>query len=90
MQRYCPEAQVNDSHSGMHMVAWLPRFTYQQLDALLLATRRRSLGVRPIHAYYANRPSTPGLLLGVASLSAAQLRVCARLLGEAISEIRLR
>ena len=88
LRRYCPEAQVNDSRSGMHMVAWLPQFTYRQLDALLLATRRRSLGVRPIHAYYANRPTTPGLLLGVASLSAAQLRVCARLLGEAFMEVR--
>ena len=88
LRRYCPEAQVNDSRSGMHMVAWLPQFTYRQLDALLLATRRRSLGVRPIHAYYANRPATPGLLLGVASLSAAQLRVCGRLLGEAFMEVR--
>ena len=87
LRRYCPEAQVNDSRSGMHMVAWLPQFTYRQLDALLLATRRRSLGVRPIHAYYANRPATPGLLLGVASLSAAQLRVCGRLLGEALMEV---
>ena len=32
----------------------------------------------------------PGLLLGVASLSAAQLRVSARLLGEAVSEVRAR
>ena len=88
LRRHCPEAQVNDSRSGMHMVAWLPQFTYRQLDALLLATRRRNLGVRPIHAYYANRPATPGLLLGVASLSAAQLRVCGRLLGEALMEVR--
>jgi hypothetical protein len=70
------------------MVAWLPHLTYRQLDALLLATRRRSLGVRPIHAYYASKPATPGLLLGVASLSAAKLRVCARLLGEALTEVR--
>jgi GntR family transcriptional regulator/MocR family aminotransferase len=87
LRRHCPEAQVNDSGSGMHMVAWLPHYTFQQLDALLLATRRRSLGVRAIHAYYANRPAIPGLLLGVASLSAAQLRVSARLLGEAIAEV---
>ncbi|HEU5135784.1 MAG TPA: PLP-dependent aminotransferase family protein [Steroidobacteraceae bacterium] len=90
LRRHCPEARINDSRSGMHMVAWLPHFTYQQLDALLLATHRRSLGVRPIHAYYANPPTTPGLLLGVASLSAAQLRVSARLLGEAIAEVRAR
>jgi GntR family transcriptional regulator/MocR family aminotransferase len=88
LRRYCPDARINDSRSGMHMVAWLPQLTYRQLDALLLATQRRSLGVRPIHAYYANRPSTPGLLLGVASLSAAQLRVAARLLGEAFKEVR--
>jgi GntR family transcriptional regulator/MocR family aminotransferase len=88
LRRYCPEARINDSRSGMHMVAWLPHFTYRQLDALLLATRRRSLGVRPIHAYYANRPATPGLLLGVASLSAPQLRVAARLLGEALTEVK--
>jgi GntR family transcriptional regulator/MocR family aminotransferase len=88
LRRYCPEAQINDSRSGMHMVAWLPHFTYQQRDALLLATQRRNLGVRPIDAYYTKKPATPGLLLGVASLSAAQLRVCARLLGEAFMEIR--
>jgi GntR family transcriptional regulator/MocR family aminotransferase len=88
LRRHCPEAQVNDSRSGMHMVAWLPQLTYRQFDALLLATRRRSLGVRPIHAYYANRPTTPGLILGVASLSEAQLRVCGRLLGEALMEVR--
>ena len=90
LRRYCPEAQVHDSRSGMHMVAWLPQVTYRQLEALLLAARRRSLGVRPIHAYYANKPATPGLLLGVASLSAAQLRVGARLLGEAFAEVRSR
>jgi GntR family transcriptional regulator/MocR family aminotransferase len=88
LRRHCPEARITDSRSGMHMVAWLPQFTYRQLDALLLAARRRSLGVRPIHAYYANKPATPGLLLGVASLSAAQLRVGARLLGEAFMEVR--
>jgi GntR family transcriptional regulator / MocR family aminotransferase len=88
LQRHCPDAQIDDSRSGMHMVAWLPEFTFQQLDALLLAARRRSLGVRAIHAYYANRPMIPGLLLGVAGLSAAQLRVSARLLGEAMSEVR--
>jgi GntR family transcriptional regulator/MocR family aminotransferase len=87
LRRLCPEAQINDSRSGMHMVAWLPQFTHQQLDALLLATRRRGLGVRSIHSYYASTPITPGLLLGVASLSAAQLHACARLLGEAISEV---
>ena len=88
LRRYCPEVRINDSRSGMHMVAWLPHFTYRQLDALLLASRRRGLGVRPIHPYYATRPAMPGLLLGVASLSAAQLRVCARLLGEACREVR--
>jgi GntR family transcriptional regulator/MocR family aminotransferase len=87
LRRYCPDMRIHDSRSGMHMVAWLPHFTYRQLDALLLATRRRSLGVRPIHPYYANKPATPGLLLGVASLSPAQLRVCARLLGEALTEV---
>jgi GntR family transcriptional regulator/MocR family aminotransferase len=87
LRRFCPEVRINDSRSGMHMVAWLPHSTYRQLDALLLATRRRSLGVRPIHDYYFERPAAPGLLLGVASLSAAQLRVCARLLGEAIREV---
>jgi GntR family transcriptional regulator / MocR family aminotransferase len=88
LQRHCPEAQINDSRSGMHMVAWLPHLTWQQLDALLLTSQRRSLGVRPIHACYAIKPDRPGLLLGVASLSAAQLRVSARLLGEAISEVQ--
>jgi GntR family transcriptional regulator / MocR family aminotransferase len=87
LRRYCPDMRIHDSRSGMHMVAWLPHFTYRQLDALLLAARRRSLGVRPIHAYYANKPAAPGLLLGVASLSAAQLRVCARQLGEALTEV---
>jgi GntR family transcriptional regulator / MocR family aminotransferase len=88
LRRYFPEAQIHDSRSGMHMVAWLQHFTHRQLDALLLTARRRGVGVRSIEAYYANRPATPGLLLGVASLSAAQLRVCGRLLGEAFREVR--
>jgi GntR family transcriptional regulator / MocR family aminotransferase len=87
LRKFCPEAQINDSGSGMHMVAWLPRFSHRQVDALVLASRRRGLGVRSIHTDYVDRPATPGLLLGVASLSAAQLRVCARLLGDAVSEV---
>jgi GntR family transcriptional regulator/MocR family aminotransferase len=90
LRRYCPEMRIEDSSAGMHMVAWLPQLNFQQLDALLLATRRRSLGVRAIHPYYVKRPATPGLLLGIASLSAAQLRVSARLLGEAYAEVTTR
>jgi GntR family transcriptional regulator/MocR family aminotransferase len=70
----------------MHIVVWLPRFNYRQLDTLIGLGATRGLGLHPIHHYYRRRPAFPGLLVGFASLSAQKLVEAAELFGLCITE----
>jgi GntR family transcriptional regulator / MocR family aminotransferase len=79
--------QVGDSQAGMHVVAWLPDFSYPDLDRLIKTALTRSLGLHPIHPYYRKRPAHPGLLVGFAGVSVAQIERATALLGEILREI---
>lgn len=79
--------QVADSRAGMHVVVWLPDFSYPDLDRLIKTALTRSLGLHPIHHYYRTRPAHPGLLVGFAGVSVAQIDRATALFGELLREI---
>jgi GntR family transcriptional regulator/MocR family aminotransferase len=76
---------LEDSGGGMHCIGWLPGFDAAGVDALVRRARSRGLGLYPLAVHHRTPPSTQGLLLGFASLSAAQIRVATRLLGECVA-----
>jgi GntR family transcriptional regulator/MocR family aminotransferase len=88
LARHAPALDVVPSRGGMHIVAWLPGWTLDRLDELLRNAAQRGLGLYPIHPHYVRPPSTPGLLLGFAGLSAAQLRAATALLGECLADMK--
>lgn len=79
--------QVADSPAGMHLVAWLPRLTYPQLEQLIKLGASRGLGLHPVHVCYQVRPPRPGLLIGFAGLSCAQITAATELLGGCLREL---
>ena len=74
------EIDITDSSSGMHLVVWFRRLSYRGLDRLVAHARERGLGIYPIHPFYRTLPPRPGLILGFAGLSPAQLHTAAKLL----------
>jgi GntR family transcriptional regulator/MocR family aminotransferase len=71
----------------MHVVAWLPGWTPQRLQALIAHAAGHGLGLHPIHPHYVHTPPAPGLLLGFAALSPAQLRAATALLGRCLATV---
>jgi GntR family transcriptional regulator / MocR family aminotransferase len=86
--RWCGDDIVlHDNGAGMHCVAWLPRFSFEQTQWLIDLARSEGLGLHAIHNQYQHPPRHPGLLLGFASTSVAQLRGAMKLLGECIGQV---
>lgn len=87
--RHCGARLVlDDSGAGMHCVGWLPGLDPAEADALRALAESRGLGLYPIQPHYARPPQMPGLLLGFAGLSVAQLRQATRLLGDCLDQVR--
>lgn len=78
---------IEDSHAGMHLVVWLPKFDYEQCHALIEHACNRGLGLFPIEPHYVTPPPRPGLLLGYAGLSVNELREATELFGQCIREL---
>jgi GntR family transcriptional regulator / MocR family aminotransferase len=79
--------EVSESQAGMHLIAWLPRFSYPQLEQLIELGAARGLGLHPVHPYYRVPPPYPGLLMGFAGLSCMQIRAATELLGRCLEEL---
>jgi GntR family transcriptional regulator/MocR family aminotransferase len=79
--------EVAESQAGMHIVVWLRRLTYSDLDRLIETARMLGLGIHPIHPYYQARPSRPGLLVGFAGVSVGQIEKATELFGQALGEV---
>jgi GntR family transcriptional regulator/MocR family aminotransferase len=89
LQQHCADdITVTNSSAGMHVVGWLSGWSNTRVSSLVEAALNRGLGLHPIAPYYAGTPPSAGLLLGFASLSPAQLRIAARLLGECLAATR--
>lgn len=82
-----PHLQLADSGAGMHLVGWLPALSHADCAQLVDLARERGLGLLPISRCFARQPPVPGLLLGYAGLSPAQLNAGARLLGDCLSAL---
>jgi GntR family transcriptional regulator/MocR family aminotransferase len=78
--------QLVDSGGGMHCLGWLPAFDDARAAALVDCAARRGLGLYTVAAHHHHPPPSPGLLLGFASLSPAQLRAATKLLGACLEE----
>lgn len=67
------ELDIADSQAGMHLVAWLRRFSPGGVDALIASARQRGVDLYPIAPYYSRPPERGGLLMGFASMSVAEI-----------------
>lgn len=82
--------RIDDSHAGMHVVAWLPGYDHAQLDELIQVARERGLGLYSIAPCYQRKPEIPGLILGYCGLPEAELREAMRLFGACLDTIDAR
>jgi GntR family transcriptional regulator/MocR family aminotransferase len=80
-----PDVQVTGAAAGLHLVLWLPMLPVRDEAALVAAARALRVGVYPVTPLYAGprrqAPAGAGLVLGYASLTAAQIDLGIRLLG---------
>ena len=79
--------EIAPSTGGMHVVAWLSKLNFAQLDQLIALGASRGLGLHPIHPYFRSRPPRPGLLMGFAGLSGRQLSEATTLMGLCLDRI---
>lgn len=75
---------LNDSHAGMHLVAWLRGMDHEQCRTLIEHAASQGLGLHAIAPSYFSPPPRPGLLLGYAGLSVAELQSATALLGHCL------
>jgi GntR family transcriptional regulator/MocR family aminotransferase len=88
LNRWAPEhVKVSESRAGMHIVVWLPRLNYAQLDQLIRLAESRGVGLYPVHPCYRERPPFPGLLMGFAGLSCNQIATATELLGGCLRDL---
>ena len=79
--------QIAASSGGMHVVVWFHELNWSAFARLLKHAAGRGLGLHPIHPFYQNRPSEPGLMLGYAGLSPEAIRTAIALLGRCLTEL---
>lgn len=79
---------VQDTRAGMHVVAWLAHMTHAQCAELIARAAARGLGLHPIAPHYKRPPKIPGLLLGYAALSVAEIDAAMQILGNCLEEPR--
>lgn len=79
--------EIAESQAGMHLVVWLPRCSYADLDRLIARARTLGLGIHPIHPYYGIKPASPGLLVGFAGVSVGQIEKSTELFGQSLREV---
>lgn len=78
--------QVADSSAGMHILAWLPRHSPAQAQALVARARERGLGLYLIAPYFLKASPQPGLLLGYADLPPADLQAAMKIFGDCLRD----
>jgi len=76
--------EIGPHNSGMHLVVWFPKLRHAQLQALIQEAANRQVFVQSIEFSYKNRPPSPGLLLGYASMKADEIRAAVRRLAQSL------
>ncbi|HNP37100.1 MAG TPA: PLP-dependent aminotransferase family protein [Woeseiaceae bacterium] len=88
LRRYAGDhVDIVDTPAGMHTVVWLRNCRESDCDNLIALASQRSLGLYAIKPHYAGRPPRPGLLLGYAGLSPADIDDAMRILGECLDAV---
>jgi GntR family transcriptional regulator/MocR family aminotransferase len=65
--------EVEDSHAGMHLVAWFPGRGDDEVAALIAHAQRERLGLYPTAPLYLRPHARSGLVMGYSGLSVAQI-----------------
>jgi GntR family transcriptional regulator / MocR family aminotransferase len=78
---------VQDSGTGMHLIAWLPGFDGAAVQGLIDTAAERGLGLHSLAPHYETPPPVQALLLGFAAASVAQIHQATRLLGECLDAV---
>jgi GntR family transcriptional regulator / MocR family aminotransferase len=85
--RRLPDAhiEIGTHQAGMHMVVWFRSLGFDRFPKFVEYARSLGLGLHPVHCYYQNLPSRPGLLIGYAGLSVSQLQSAIELFGRCLA-----
>jgi GntR family transcriptional regulator / MocR family aminotransferase len=85
--RLKPCVELGPHQAGMHLVMWFRQLRFSRLEGFLLHARSVGLGLYPIHPYYRIKPPCPGLIIGYAGTSNAQLKTAMDLLTHCLEAI---
>jgi len=81
--------EIYDPPAGMHIVGWFHGIDEAHAERLIEHAASRGLGLHPMAPFYLDPPSRPGLLLGYAGMSCAEIREATRLFGSCLRELGL-
>jgi GntR family transcriptional regulator / MocR family aminotransferase len=81
-----PRVEIGPHEGGLHFVVWFNDLSLEELPAFLTRAAAVGLGLYPVHPYYLVKPSRPGVLIGYAGLSSAQLRTAAELFAQCLTD----
>jgi GntR family transcriptional regulator/MocR family aminotransferase len=87
LERLVPHIEIGPHQGGMHLVIWFSQLRFSRLDWFLKHARSMALGLYPIHLYYRIKPSRPGLIIGYAGVSNAQLKTAMDLFTRCVEAI---
>jgi GntR family transcriptional regulator/MocR family aminotransferase len=79
--------ELQDSHAGMHVVAWLQGRAAARQDALIESARGLGVGLHSLAPHYQQPLRQAGLLLGFAALSPGEIEAAGKLLGRALDHL---
>ncbi len=75
LREHCGDRlEVGDSHSGMHLVAWIRDLPAEEGDALIRAAAERKLALYSIAPCYLQPPACTGLIMGFSAMSPGEMR----------------
>lgn len=77
--------EVVGAHAGVHLVVWLCDLDHQQCAQLIARAREAGVDLHSIEPHCLQRPARPGLLMGYAGVSAANLAQATRLFGQVLA-----
>jgi len=79
--------EIGPYHSGMHLVLWFRNLVPAQLHALIEQAATHQVAVQSVESWYKQPSPCPGLLLGYASMTAAEIRAAVRRLAQCLTLI---
>jgi GntR family transcriptional regulator/MocR family aminotransferase len=81
------EIEIEGDGAGLHLVVWMPKLTHGEVDALVAACERRSIGVYSIARHALAPLRRAGVMLGYGLLDDSQIREGIRGLAAAYREV---